>query len=104
MTIGPSIENGFYYDFSCKKPFSEEDLAKIEKRMDEIVAENLPITHREVTRDEAISFFDKLGEHYKVELVNAIPEDPEDHALHAGRLHGSVPRASRAEHRCAEGA
>ena len=75
VTIGPSIENGFYYDFSCKKPFSEEDLAKIEKRMDEIVAENLPITHREVTRDEAISFFDKLGEHYKVELVKAIPED-----------------------------
>ena len=75
VTIGPSIENGFYYDFSCKKPFTEEDLSKIEKRMDEIVAENLPITHREVTRDEAISFFDKLGEHYKVELVKAIPED-----------------------------
>lgn len=74
VTIGPSIDSGFYYDFSSPKPFTEEDLAAIEKRMDEIVKQNLPITRREVSREEAIAYFEGLGEHYKVELVNAIPE------------------------------
>ncbi len=74
VTIGPSIDNGFYYDFSSEKPFTEDDLAAIEKRMDEIVKQDLPIVRKEVSRADAIAFFEKLGEHYKVELVNSIPE------------------------------
>ncbi|MCI6529757.1 MAG: TGS domain-containing protein, partial [Mesosutterella sp.] len=74
VTIGPAIENGFYYDFSSKKPFTQEDLAAIEQRMDEIVKQDLPITRREVSREEAVKFFESEGEHYKVELVRAIPE------------------------------
>lgn len=74
VTIGPAIANGFYYDFSTKKPFTDEDLAAIEQRMDEIVKQDLPITRREVSREEAAAFFEKLGEHYKVELVQSIPE------------------------------
>ncbi|MDL2059216.1 threonine--tRNA ligase [Mesosutterella sp. AGMB02718] len=74
VTIGPAIENGFYYDFSSKKPFTQEDLAAIEQRMDEIVRQDLPITRREVSREEAVKFFESEGEHYKVELVRAIPE------------------------------
>ena len=75
VTIGPSIESGFYYDFSMKRPFTEEDLSLIEARMDELVKQDIPITRREVSRAEAIEFFRSLGEHYKVELVEAIPED-----------------------------
>ena len=74
VTIGPAIENGFYYDFSYSRPFTPEDLKTIEERMDELVKKNIPI-HREVmTREEAISFFKGLGESYKAELVEAIPE------------------------------
>ncbi len=74
VTIGPAIESGFYYDFSKKTPFTDEDLAAIEKRMEELAKQNLPITRREVSREEAIAYFTGLGEHYKVELVEAIPE------------------------------
>lgn len=74
VTIGPAIENGFYYDFSYSRPFTPEDLKTIEERMDELVKKNIPI-HREVmTREEAICFFKGLGESYKAELVEAIPE------------------------------
>jgi len=69
VAIGPSIENGFYYDFDVSKPFTPEDLEKIEARMAEIVQEHLPFQRREMSRSEAIEFFRKMGETYKVELL-----------------------------------
>lgn len=75
VTIGPVIENGFYYDFSFERPFTLDDLVKIEKKMEALVNLNLPIERREVLRNEAIKCFDQLGEKYKVEIISAIPED-----------------------------
>lgn len=74
VTIGPAIENGFYYDFSFERPFTPEDLKKIEARMDEIVKRDLPIERVEMARDEAVKFFLDMGEKYKAELIEAIPE------------------------------
>ena len=74
VTIGPAIENGFYYDFSYKRPFTPEDLTAIEKRMDELAAKNIPIVRKEMKREDAIKFFLSLGEKYKAELIEAIPE------------------------------
>src|SRR5690606_13890917 len=72
VTIGPVIENGFYYDFHRDEPFSTDDLAAIEKRMREIIARDAPFTREEWTRDEAKNFFGERGETFKVELVDAI--------------------------------
>jgi threonyl-tRNA synthetase len=74
VTIGPVIENGFYYDFSYKRPFTPEDLAAIEKRMQEIARKDLPVMRREMPRDEAVDFFRKQGEKYKAEIIASIPE------------------------------
>ncbi|MDC1038912.1 threonine--tRNA ligase [Candidatus Thioglobus sp.] len=73
VTIGPVIDNGFYYDFAYKDGFSEQDLAKIEKKMNAIVKQNLPIERMEMTREEAIEFFKSMGEHYKAEIIESIP-------------------------------
>ncbi len=73
VTIGPVIEDGFFYDFAYKRPFSTEDLAAIEKRMAEISAKDLPVHRRVLPRDEAIAHFEKIGEHYKAEIIGAIP-------------------------------
>ena len=73
VTIGPVIENGFYYDFSYKRPFTPEDLAAIEKRMAEIARKDLPVERREMPRDEAVKFFRGLGEVYKAEIIASIP-------------------------------
>ncbi|NQU16408.1 MAG: threonine--tRNA ligase [Desulfobacteraceae bacterium] len=70
VTIGPAIEDGFYYDFDYERPFREEDLSRIEEKMMEIIKANLPFTGREVTSQEAGDFFKGLGEDYKVELIN----------------------------------
>lgn len=74
VTIGPSIEDGFYYDFEYADTFTPEDLEKIEKRMKEIVAANQPFVRKEVPRDEAVRIFQEKGETYKVELINDLPE------------------------------
>ena len=74
VTIGPVIENGFYYDFSYKRPFTPEDLAAIEKRMAEIAKQDLPVARREMPRDQAVEFFRKQGEKYKAEIIASIPE------------------------------
>lgn len=74
LTIGPALEDGFYYDFAFDRPFTPEDLAKIEERAGEIVRRNLAITRREFTKPEAIDFFRSRGEHYKVELIQGFPE------------------------------
>ncbi|HWS61968.1 MAG TPA: threonine--tRNA ligase [Steroidobacteraceae bacterium] len=75
VTIGPVIEDGFYYDFAYKRPFSTDDLAAIEKRMAEIVAKDLPVRRRVMPRDAAVEHFKKIGEHYKAEIIAAIPSD-----------------------------
>lgn len=73
VTIGPAIENGFYYDFSSEKGFSPDDLAKIERRMHELVKQDIPVERFEMKREEAIEYFLGLGEKYKTELIEAIP-------------------------------
>jgi len=73
VTIGPVIENGFYYDFSYKRPFTPEDLVAIEKRMGELAAKNEPVERRVLPRDEAVAYFKSLGEHYKAEIIASIP-------------------------------
>src|SRR5271165_3660392 len=73
VTIGPVIEDGFYYDFAYKRPFSTDDLAAIEARMAEIAAKDLPVHRRVLPRDVAIEHFKKIGEHYKAEIIGAIP-------------------------------
>ncbi len=82
VTIGPVIENGFYYDFSFARPFTPEDLAAIEKRMTEIAKLDLPITRRVLPRDEAVAYFKHIGEHYKAEIIASIPAD-QDVSLYA---------------------
>ena len=84
VTIGPVIENGFYYDFSRKEPFTEDDLKKIEKRMLEIIDKDVK-TRREVwDRDKAISHFKKIGEKYKAEIIESIPGNEELTVYHHG--------------------
>jgi threonyl-tRNA synthetase len=73
VTIGPVIEDGFYYDFAFKRPFTTEDLAAIEARMTELAKADLKVTRRLMGRDEAVAFFKELGEHYKAQIIAAIP-------------------------------
>ena len=75
VTIGPAIENGFYYDFARQTPFTLEDLEKIEQRMREIVKRDEKITREEWDRDDAVTFFKSIGEHYKAEIIGSIPAD-----------------------------
>jgi len=75
VTIGPAIENGFYYDFDYERPFREEDLPDIEDRMKGLVKEDLPFVRREVSRNDAIEFFKRQGEDYKVELIEDLDAD-----------------------------
>ena len=87
VTIGPVIENGFYYDFSRKEPFTEEDLKKIEKKMIEIVDRDEK-TRREVwKRDDAVKHFLKIGEKYKAEIIESIPSGEEVSIYHHGKWH-----------------
>ncbi|QNP59831.1 threonine--tRNA ligase [Paenacidovorax monticola] len=81
VTIGPVIENGFYYDFAYKRPFTPEDLAAIEKRMAELAAKDEPVVRRVLPRDEAVAYFKGLGENYKAEIIASIPSN-EDVSLY----------------------
>jgi len=81
VTIGPVIENGFYYDFSYSRPFTLEDLAAIEKRMTELANKDEPVLRRVLPRDEAVAYFKGLGEHYKAEIIGSIPSN-EDVSLY----------------------
>ena len=81
VTIGPVIENGFYYDFSYSRPFTPEDLSAIEKRMTELANKDEAITRRVLPRDEAVAYFKGLGEHYKAEIIGSIPSN-EDVSLY----------------------
>ena len=73
VTIGPVIEDGFYYDFAFERPFTPDDIAAIEARMGELAKAELPVSRREVPRDEAVAFFEAQGEHYKAEIIRGIP-------------------------------
>ena len=75
VTIGPVIENGFYYDFAYKRPFTPEDLAAIEKKMSELAKKDYPVTREVLPRDQAVALFKGMGEHYKAEIIASIPED-----------------------------
>ena len=77
LTIGPSIENGFYYDFDVENPISENDFEKIEEEMKKIIKEDLPLERYTLPRDEAIDLMKKMDEPYKVELIEELPEDEE---------------------------
>ena len=81
VTIGPVIEHGFFYDFSYKRPFTLDDLALIEKKMTELANKDEPVTRRILPRDEAVSYFKGLGEHYKAEIIASIPAN-EDVSLY----------------------
>ncbi|MDA8599878.1 threonine--tRNA ligase [Burkholderiaceae bacterium] len=75
VTIGPVIENGFYYDFAYKRPFTPEDLTNIEKRMATLAAKDEPVVRRVLPRDEAVAHFKQMGEAYKAEIIGSIPAD-----------------------------
>jgi len=77
VTIGPVVDNGFYYDFAYKRPFTPEDLAAIQKRMAELAKKDFPVTREVWSRDQAVEFFLSIGEKYKAELIAAIPADQE---------------------------
>ena len=81
VTIGPVIENGFYYDFSYSRPFDLDDLAAIEKRMAELANKDEPVVRRVLPRDEAVAYFKGMGEHYKAEIIGSIPSN-EDVSLY----------------------
>ncbi|QTR49387.1 threonine--tRNA ligase [Candidatus Thiothrix anitrata] len=75
VTIGPTIENGFYYDFSSSRPFTPEDLQAIETRMQDLIKQDIPVERSTLSRDEAVSFFLNMGEKYKAEIIESIPAD-----------------------------
>ena len=75
VTIGPTIEDGFFYDFAPPRPFTVEDLPKIEQKMRELAKADLKVKREEVPREEAISTFERMGEKYKVEIIQGIPDD-----------------------------
>ena len=75
VTIGPVIENGFFYDFSYKRPFTPEDLTSIEKKMMELVKKDELVTRKVLPRDEAVAYFKSIGEAYKAEIIESIPQD-----------------------------
>ncbi|APR35447.1 threonine--tRNA ligase [Paraburkholderia sp. SOS3] len=77
VTIGPVIDNGFYYDFSYSRPFTPEDLQKIEQRMQELARKDEPVSRRVVSRDEAVEYFKSIGEKYKAEIIESIPASEE---------------------------
>ena len=82
VTIGPTIDNGFYYDFSYKRPFTPEDLAAIEKKMAELAKKDEPVERKVLPRDEAVTYFKSIGEHYKAEIIASIPQG-EDVSLYS---------------------
>ncbi|MBV1774164.1 threonine--tRNA ligase [Burkholderiaceae bacterium DAT-1] len=75
VTIGPVIENGFYYDFAYKRPFTPEDLLAIEKKMAELAKADIPVERYELSRDEAVAYFNGIGEKYKAEIIESIPSN-----------------------------
>src|SRR6185295_8944951 len=86
VTIGPVIDNGFYYDFAYKRPFTPEDLEAIEKKMAELAKRDEPVTRRLMPRDDAVAYFKSLGEHYKAEIIASIPANEDISLYTEGRF------------------
>ena len=86
VTIGPVIENGFFYDFSYKRAFTPEDLIAMEKKMAELANKDEPVTRRVLPRDEAVAYFKGLGEHYKAEIISSIPSDQDVSLYREGKF------------------
>src|SRR5438105_11002532 len=86
VTIGPVIEDGFYYDFSYKRPFTPEDLAAIENKMAELARKDEPVVRTLMPRDEAVKLFEAMGEHYKAEIIASIPSDEPISLYREGRF------------------
>ncbi|GAB3544795.1 threonine--tRNA ligase [Noviherbaspirillum agri] len=86
VTIGPVIDNGFYYDFSYKRPFTPEDLQAIEKKMAELAKKDEPVTRKVLPRDEAIAYFKSIGEVYKAEIIESIPQGEDVSLYSEGRF------------------
>ena len=86
VTIGPVIENGFFYDFSYKRPFTPDDLAIIEKKMMELAKKDEKVTREVWKRDDAVTFFKSIGEHYKAEIISSIPADQDIGLYREGRF------------------
>jgi threonyl-tRNA synthetase len=86
VTIGPVIENGFFYDFSYKRPFTPDDLVAIEKKMTALASLDEPVTRRVLPRDEAIAYFKSMGEHYKAEIIGSIPADQDVSLYREGKF------------------
>ncbi len=103
VTIGPVIEDGFYYDFAYKRAFTPEDLEAIEKKMEELAARDFPVARQVMPREEAIEFFMNMGEAYKAKIIEDLPKDEVDLPVPPGRVHRPVPRPPRAQHRPAQG-
>ena len=103
VTIGPVIENGFYYDFSYKRPFTPEDLAAIEAKMAELAKKDVPVTRRVLPRDEAVAHFNAMGEAYKAEIIASIPAGEEVSLYREGNFEDlcrgpHVPRTGKLRH------
>ena len=103
VTIGPVIENGFYYDFAYSRPFTPDDLAAIEQRMFELAKKDEPIQRRVLPRDEAVAYFKGLGEHYKAQIVGSIPADQDVSLYREGAFEDlcrgpHVPSTGRLKH------
>ena len=103
VTIGPVIENGFYYDFAYSRPFTPEDLAAIEQRMIELAKKDEPVLRRVLPRDEAVAYFKGLGEHYKAQIVGSIPADQDVSLYREGAFEDlcrgpHVPSTGRLKH------
>ena len=103
VTIGPVIEDGFYYDFSFKRPFTPEDLEAIEKKMAELAKKDEPVARKVMSRDDAVAFFKAQGEHYKAEIIASIPAEQDISLYSEGRVHRPLPRPARAVDRQAQG-
>ena len=103
VTIGPVIENGFFYDFSYQRPFTPDDLSAIEKKMVELAAKDEAMVRRVLPRDEAVAYFKGLGEHYKAEIIGSIPADQVVSLYREGRFEDlcrgpHVPNTGRLKH------
>jgi len=97
VTIGPTVDDGFYYDFAADHNFTLEDLEKIEVRMKELVASDLPVTRRVTSREDAVALFKGMGEHYKVEIIETSLPTKKFRCI-SRRLDGSLSRTSRSEY------
>lgn len=103
VTIGPVIDNGFYYDFSYKRPFTPEDLQAIEKKMTELARKNEEVTRKVLPRDEAVAYFKSIGEDYKAEIIESIPQNEDVSLYTSGGFYRLVPWPSRTGQWQAEG-